>query len=468
MHHRDIYEEGYAIFSRIQGSILIIILLIIFFIVNPEIGGCTSESNLKYGININNFRDGDRVARVIPLVGTYPDNSNNDIWIFVVAPNGRYYPQSIDPCNESWRTPKEDGRWEMWVGLGSSEDVNGFFDIVLAVADSEASREVSSKVKEWCESNYYPGFEKLPPGVREMNRVTVIRNAEIWGPAPEISTIDLIGVVSLTNMIDGNRVPQRMNIIGNSSLDIEGELWVLVYAPNGRWYPQSTDPCNGVHVKRVGTKWEVPASFGGETNSGEAFDVVIVMANATASDNLSSRQGEWCRARDYPGFLTIELPPGLDEKDRVRVYRSSDRWGLAPEIEEIPLVGDVSITNIEDGDRVRGQMDLFGDCSSDLEGDIWALVYAPNGRWYPQSTNPWGGVHVQKAGERWRVRGIFGGDYDSCKAFDVVIVLANDTASSFFNKIQTKFCEEGDYPGFLTIELPPGIDVKDRVRVFRR
>jgi hypothetical protein len=309
---------------------------------------------------------------------------------------------------------------------------------------------------------------ELPPGLDEKDRVRVYRSSDRWVFAPEISTTDLSGDARFINIQDNIAVPQHKNLIGNSSSDLEGELWVLVYAPNGRWYPQSTDPCNGVHVKRVGTTWEVPASFGGENNSGEAFDVVIVLANATASDILSSRQGEWCRARDYPGFLTIELPPGLDEKDRVRVYRSSDRWGLAPEIEEIPLVGDVSITNIEDGDRVRGQMDLFGDCSSDLEGDIWALVYAPNGRWYPQSTNPWGGVHVQKAGERWRVRGIFGGDYDSCKAFDVVIVLANDTASSFFNKIQTKFCEEGDYPGFLTIELPPGIDVKDRVRVFRR
>ena len=420
---------------------------------------------LDSDFDIANVADGDTVAQAITLIGNYPRYLEDDIWLFVVSPDGYYYPQSVNPSNDTWRAPKNNGKWEMWAGLGTFDEVDEFFDIVLTVADSSSSQYISNSLKDWYESNYYPGWRRLPSGVTEVERITVIRGADRWGPAPEISNADIPGEFSFSNIADGDRVPWRINIVGNSSSDLESDLWVLVYAPNGRWYPQSVDPCNGDHVRKYGWMWEVPGYFGGDGNIGEAFDVVAVLADETASEFFDAKQREWCNAGDFTGFLTIELPPGVDEKDRVRVYRSSDRWGPAPEVSNCEIQGDASFTNIKDGYWVPRLMNLDGNCSSDLKGDIWILVYAPNDRWYPQSTDACNGSHVQKSGHGWRVPGIFEGELGN--AFDVVVVLANVTASGFFDAKQREWCKAGDYPGFLTIELPPGVDEKDRVRVYR-
>jgi len=428
-----------------------------------------SVKNLGEGFEIINVEDGEGVAQNINLVGEYPTNFDDDIWLFVVAPNGYYYPQSMNASDDTWRTPKVNGKWEMLVGLGMLDEVDEFFDIVLAVTDADTSQVISNFLKDWWGSDYYPGWSSLPSDVSEVKRITVIRIKDRWGPAPDISNADLSGNVSFINIEDGDSVPWRINVLGNCSPDLEEDIWLLLYAPSGRWYPQSLDPCRGTHVQKSGQMWEVPAYFGGENaNIGEAFDVVAVLANDTASEFFDTTQKEWCDAGDYPGFLTIELPPGIDEKDRARVYRSADRWGPAPEISNAIFTGDVSFTNIVDGDEVFWLTNIAGNCSSNLEGDVWVLVYASNGRWYPQSTDPCNGSHVQMSGQMWEVPAYFGAENITIReTFDVVAVLANDNASEFFNTSQKEWCNAGDFPGFLTIELPSGIDEKDRARVYR-
>jgi len=422
------------------------------------------------GFKIVNIAEADRVAQVTPINGYYPADSTSDIWLFVVSPNGDYYPQSVDPCNDSWRTPKVDGRWEMWIGLGTADELGEFFDIVLTVASDGASKNISSNLKDWCESNYYPGWKTLPEGVDVVERITVIRNADRWGPAPEITNADLAGNVSISNIGNEEKVKWRENIFGNSSPDVEGDIWILIYAPNGRWYPQSDNPLHGENVKQVDKKWQVSAVFGGrDANYGDSFSVVAVLANDTASKNLRDKLKEWAEAGHYPGLLTIELPEGIDEKDRVRVYRKDDRWDPAPYISNANIPGDAYLTNIVDHGMVPQVMDILGGCSQDLGGHIWVMVYNPEScRWYPQSTNGCGGVHVQKAGERWRVRGIFGDSGDIGKTFDVIVFLADDDAHEKLSKKQAEWCNMRHSPGLLEIELPQGIDEKDRARVIRR
>jgi hypothetical protein len=65
----------------------------------------------------------------------------------------------------------------------------------------------------------------------------------------------------------------------------------------------------------------VPSGFGGAGNVGEPFDIVVVLANANANTALDATQKQWCQANNYLGWLTIELPEGIAEKDRIRVYR---------------------------------------------------------------------------------------------------------------------------------------------------
>lgn len=268
-----------------------------------------------------NVSDGDKVAQTITLIGEYPVDLIDDVWVFVVPPDGLYYPQSMNAC-EGQRTPKVNGKWEMRIGLGGPDNDGEFFQIVLTVADAQASQFVVNTLQEWCQAGKYPGWRNLPQGVTEKRRITVIRTAEKWGPAPAISNIQLPEEVFFTNIADKGEVPQSLTIVGTYTSGVTEDIWVLAYPTNGRWYPQSTNACTGIHTLKAAGQWQVPANFGSAQNIGEPFDIVVVLANAEASAFFDAKQRQWCEAGTYPGLLTIEIPQGIAEKSRIRVYRN--------------------------------------------------------------------------------------------------------------------------------------------------
>ena len=60
-------------------------------------------------------------------------------------------------------------------------------------------------------------------------------------------------------------------------------------------------------------------SFGG--SHGNPFDIVVVAATPEASKVLSDYQKSCCENnKSYPGLLDIQLPKGLTEKSRIRVF----------------------------------------------------------------------------------------------------------------------------------------------------
>jgi hypothetical protein len=122
-------------------------------------------------------------------------------------------------------------------------------------------------------------------------------------------------------MADQAQVPQRQNIAVKYSSDVADKIWVLVHAPNGRWYPQSTNACRGVHTRAGDGEWQVVSGFGGAGEVGQAFDIAVVLADAAANQVFEEKQKQWCEANNYLGFLTIELPQGISEKARVHVTR---------------------------------------------------------------------------------------------------------------------------------------------------
>ncbi len=268
-----------------------------------------------------NIKDGDSVAHTMTLIADYSGELDNDLWVFVMSPNGRYYPQSMDSCRGAI-TPKVNGKWEMRIGLGQGlpNETGDKFDIVLAVAKSSLdSQFISLNLMAWCVNKSPSGFETLPIEVSEVYRITnVIRTSEMWGKTPNVSNAQLEGNVSITNLSDGDVVTNTKLIVGQYTPATQDDIWVLVYPTYGRWYPQSESPCRAVHTRRIGGQWQVPTQFG----DSEVFDVVVVLATREANEFFETRQKMWCKAGYYPGLLTIELPSGIDEKARVRVRHS--------------------------------------------------------------------------------------------------------------------------------------------------
>jgi hypothetical protein len=264
---------------------------------------------------------GDGVARSISVIGKYPAQVLEDLWVFVVPLGGRYYPQSYNACGRE-RTPKYNGLWEMRVNFGGNNDVGIRFQIILTSANAAASQLIVDTLKAWCDAGDHPGFEKLPEGITVLDWIEVVRTSEIWGRAPLVSNTDLPGSVAITSPVDGAQVLQSTTVKGTYSSDTLADIWVLVYATNGRWYPQSRDACRGRPALKSNGQWQTPTVFGDKNrNVGEPFDTLAVLANAQASVFFSTILTQWCDNGRYLGLVTIELPQGITEKSRIRVIR---------------------------------------------------------------------------------------------------------------------------------------------------
>lgn len=276
--------------------------------------------------SITNFTDNDYVPRFISLMGEYRPELTENIWIFVQDPNKLYYPQSMNPCiGES--TPKVNGDWEIHIGVGV-DNSSGVFNLVLASADPQADHFIASSLVNGCSSGNFPSYPELPSGVTEHQRIavnrTVITNPEdSYGPAPALTKAELPGQVTVDNFGTGDEVRPEEVISGTvSGSGEELTVWMLVYTHYGRWYPQSFDPCKGIHTQKSQGVWKTKAIFGGDDDTGKPFDVVVVLADPEANEFFDTKQREWCQAKHYPGLLTIDLPDGIDEKSRLRVIRN--------------------------------------------------------------------------------------------------------------------------------------------------
>lgn len=272
-------------------------------------------------VYVSNVKEGDTVAQSLSLVGEYAPGVTDDIWVFVGPLGGRRWPQSPNACAGEG-TRKLNGRWEVHIGLGGPGDAGALFEIIVTTANTQASQSLTQTLQSWCQKNDYPGFTELPAGLIEYDQVRVVRGSERYAPHPPISNTDLAGELTIASGLkDGDTAPQFLTLSGTVSPGVTDSIWVLVYSPNGRFYPQSTGPCQNIHTVRVGDRWQVPVHLGGPGNGGEQFDIITVLADAQANAFFEEKQQEWCQANNYPGLLSIELPQGIDEKESIRVMR---------------------------------------------------------------------------------------------------------------------------------------------------
>ncbi len=264
-----------------------------------------------------------QAPQTFALYGQYPASLSQDIWVFV-QPLGdrRLYPQSMKPC-EGAPTAQRNGKWEVQISLGRSK-VGEDSEVTVRTASGAASRFIADKMIEWCKNNDDPGLseEELPQGLNTQLHATLKRTASRWGAPPTFSDAQLPGRVKITNAVEQGRVPQELVLRGTFTDDVTNNIWVLVYAPNGLWYPQSTDACKGQHTEMgSGGQWSVRATFGGDKDVGQPYYIAVVLADAQASTFFDQRQRSWCANKLYPGLLTLDLPPGIAKQVGIWVYR---------------------------------------------------------------------------------------------------------------------------------------------------
>jgi hypothetical protein len=267
-----------------------------------------------------NISDGDHVAQITTLIVEYTGDLEGDLWVFVAPSTGRFHPQSPD-ASRGEGTPRVGEKWEIRISLGEPQDVGAEFDIVLAVAGTPLdSQFIAGRLIAWHNERDFSGFEELPNEATEVHRIhRVVCTEERWGRAPTVSSAQLAGQVSISNIADRSVVTDTAVFRGSYQNVENQDIWVLVYPAHGRWYPQSEVPLTGSHTHQEEGQWQVPVRFG--EDEAKTFDVVVVLADEKASEFFDIRQRLWGRAGHYFGLLTVELPQGIEEKTRVRVYR---------------------------------------------------------------------------------------------------------------------------------------------------
>jgi len=286
-----------------------------------------AASTLTLTAWITNPLANSQVAQFTTVTGGYSADLTEDIWIFVQDSGGRYYPatmflhQETDDCKVEG-VVKRDGQWEMPALFGDSKSVGKAFNILLTTASPAASQLISEKQRTFCLIRDFPGFQTLPDGITVIQRVKVIRGSEVGGPLPDVLNAQLpaTGIASLTNVTDQNKLASNTMITGTQT-GLTGNIWVLVYVYNGRWYPQSIDPCLSDHIRIENDQWWTKVGLGGKEDIGRPFDIVVIVADNNANRFFEETQAVGCRDNYYPGLRTLQLPKGIAVMSRYRVYR---------------------------------------------------------------------------------------------------------------------------------------------------
>jgi hypothetical protein len=125
--------------------------------------------------------DGETVAATITVEGTYKPDAlgKNQLMVFVRAPDGNWYPQAFNGCDEanSSSVHYDDlfGTWDVQANLGTAPSVKGQpFALVLMLASPEATQAILSQYPNWCQ-NGSDGLSQQEVDDLGMTRISAIR-----------------------------------------------------------------------------------------------------------------------------------------------------------------------------------------------------------------------------------------------------------------------------------------------------
>lgn len=87
----------------------------------------------------------------------------------------------------------------------------------------------------------------------------------------------------------------------------DATLWLLTYAPNNLYYPQSSNPKSGEAMPQTGGRWVVSAWMGAKGGDPECFDLVLIATDAELSQYLGEYLQKGQASGDFPGISPMLL-----------------------------------------------------------------------------------------------------------------------------------------------------------------
>jgi hypothetical protein len=259
--------------------------------------------------------------------------------------------------------------------------------------------------------------------------------------------------IQITYPIDSATVKILETITGTAKNIPEGQqLWIAIFPHAAfKYYPQ-----NPVGVQSDGS-WTLPVQFGGENNVGEKFDIVAVLADKNAKDELNTYLDTCIKSNSWPGMRA--LPDGAKEYARVTVIREPAEMPTAePSTLASPTI---KMTYPSNASLVNIQETVKGTAENIPEGQkLWILVYPLTAnKFYPQSGN----VNVINGG--WSLTIGLGTKENIGEIFKIITVLADKKAQDEFNAYLNTCKAVNEWPGMDAI--PNSAKVYDEVTVTR-
>jgi hypothetical protein len=128
-----------------------------------------------------------------------------------------------------------------------------------------------------------------------------------------------------------------------------------------------------------------------------------------------------------------------------------------------PSISKIKITYPENMAEVS-QMEVIQGTNQAIREDvnIWMVIFSKEvGVYYPQSK-----PIIPLSDGTWLKKIYIGSEDDTGAAFDILIVTANQNATTIFNEYEVESFKNSSWAGFQ--ELPDGVKVWDRITVHRR
>jgi PGF-pre-PGF domain-containing protein len=251
---------------------------------------------------------------------------------------------------------------------------------------------------------------------------------------------DDITSINITHPFDNSIVLMKEKVTGTSQNIPNGQkLWILVYPHNAyKYYPQH----GSVAIENNGD-WSIDIEIGTQVNVGEKFDIIAVLANQSAQNEFINYINTGINTKQWPGMPSI--PNGAVEYAKVTVTRTNPP--------NVKITYPLSTVKLYD--------DITGYAKYIPEGKSpWIIIRPHTTFQYHPQVKP-----IFLDNENWTLSAQFGIVNDTDVQFDIIVVLANQSAQNGFSTYLNSKYPPNQWPGMS--KLPDGTEELTRVTVKR-
>ena len=234
------------------------------------------------------------VPQAIQVQGTVQNlPPGQKIWVFTQNPGS----SDLNPQPQA-AVINSAGSWTSQTFVGSSGDAGKQFQILVVTANATAVNTITSYLATARQTGNYPGLPQIPAGAQLYDKIPVTRQG---GP---VASPSQGGPVRVQITVPGRQtppaeVPQAIQVQGTvQNLPPGQKIWVFTQNPGS----SDLNPQPQAAVINSAGSWTSQTFVGSSGDAGKQFQILVVTANATAVNTITSYLATARQTGNYPGL----------------------------------------------------------------------------------------------------------------------------------------------------------------------